>query len=137
MNNNTLIAKLKEYIIPKIPRKKSNKGRHYSVSNDKLIEAIFYVLKYGITWELASKLVMGDVKYKCTLNRRYIELIKFGIITDIHNQLVQEYINENKIDDIYIDSMDTINGNCNKNNTAKSFKLHSINKVCRKNDNNM
>lgn len=137
MNNNILIAKLKEYIIPKIPCKKSDKGRPYSVSHDKLMEAIFYILKHGITWELASQLVMGDTKYKSTLNRRYNELIKYGIITDIHKQLTQEYINENKIDDVYIDSMDTINGNCNKKNTAKSFKLHKqavrITLICDKN----
>lgn len=67
---------------------------------------------------------MGDIKYRSTLNRHYNKLINNNIITDIHRHIVLEYMNKNEIDDVYIYSIDTKNGNCNKNNTAKSFKLH-------------
>jgi hypothetical protein len=40
MNEEILLSKLKEYLIPKI-KEHPHKGRPYSISNEKLIEAIF------------------------------------------------------------------------------------------------
>ena len=40
MNEDKLIQKLKEHLIPKI-KEHPHKGRPYSVSNNELIEAIF------------------------------------------------------------------------------------------------
>ena len=82
MNNDYLLHKLNEYILPKIKCKNLQKGRPYNVSNENVIKAIFYVLKKGITWETASELVLGDIKYAKTLNRRYNILVNSGIIID-------------------------------------------------------
>lgn len=67
---------------------------------------------------------MNDKKYSKTLNRRYNELVECNIITDSYNTIVEEYIQENEIHDVIIDSMDILNGNCNKNDIARSYKLH-------------
>jgi hypothetical protein len=40
MNEDKLLSKLKEYIVPKL-KEHSNKGRPFSVTNDQLINAFF------------------------------------------------------------------------------------------------
>ena len=111
MNEEILIGKLNEYIIPKI-KEHSNKGRPYSINNEELIEAFFYVLKYGITWKLASKLVFGNYSYRSTLNRRFNQLVSDGIITSTYNEM----INNNEIGDLIIDSIDR--------SISKIIKMH-------------
>ena len=73
---------------------------------------------------MASKLVFGTYKHKSTLNRRYNELIKAGIIHNTYKELIEMYMKEHTITNVTIDSTDIINANCSKNETSRSFKLH-------------
>lgn len=123
MNEELLIEKLKEIILTKI-KTHPYKGRPYSFTNEKLIEGIFYVLKNGVTWKVASKMTFGNYTYRSTLNRRFNELINENIIAHTYKEIVGEYISNNNIKELIIDSMDTINGNCNKKYLYKSHKLH-------------
>jgi hypothetical protein len=84
----------------------------------------FYVLKYGITWKLASRMVFGSDKYRSTLNRRFNELVNSDTIASTYREIVNEYIAENDIGPLVIDSMDIVNGNCNREHTSISHKLH-------------
>lgn len=123
MNDELLIEKLEELLIPKI-KEHPHRGRPYSISNDNLIEATYYVLKYGLSWKLVAKMILGNESYKATLNRRYNQLIKDDIIGESFKETVNKYLNENEIGKLIIDSMDTINGNCSKEYTGRSHKLH-------------
>jgi len=38
--------------------------------------------------------------------------------------MINDYINNNEIGELIIDSMDIVNGNCNKEYTSRSHKLH-------------
>jgi hypothetical protein len=69
-------------------------------------------------------MVFGSYKYKSTLNRRFNKLVKDGIIADTYSEIIKKYITENEINELIIDSMDTMNGNCNKLYTDISHKLH-------------
>ena len=60
--------------------------------------------------------MFGTYKYRSTLNRRYNKLLKMG--------LTNKYMNNNPINNLYIDSTDVMNYNCSKKYTYKSFKLH-------------
>jgi hypothetical protein len=73
---------------------------------------------------LASKIIFGNYKYRSTLNRRFNELVKNGTVANTYKEIVDKYISENNISELIIDSMDTINGNCNKEHTDISHKLH-------------
>lgn len=67
---------------------------------------------------------MGSKSYASTLNRNYNNLIKLGIIDDLYSDIINDYIDNNKIENLYMDSIDLLNGNCNKKFTARSHKLH-------------
>lgn len=123
MNEERMLEKLIQYLVPKI-KEHPSRGRPNCFTNEKLIEGIFYVAKYGVSWKLASKMTFGNSSYCSTLNRRYNQLIDDGIISETYTENIQNYINDNKIDDLFIDSMDIINGNCSKKYTGKSHKLH-------------
>lgn len=123
MNEENLIARLQEYIIPKM-KPPATRGRPHGLSNEQLIKGIFYVLKRGVTWTTASELICGNSSKRSTLNRRFNELVEDGIITNVYNDVIKQYMNENEISDLIIDSTDIINGNCTKDELAVSFKLH-------------
>jgi hypothetical protein len=123
MKEEELLSKLKEYMIPKI-RKHPIKGRPYTISNETIIEGIYHVLKNGVTWRIASKLVSGRYSLTSSLNRIYNDLVNDGVITDVFNEVINEYKNKNIITDVLMDSMDILNGNCNKNEVYQSYKLH-------------
>lgn len=84
----------------------------------------FYVLKYGVTWKVASKMIFGNYSYRSTLNRRFNKLVDDGIITDKYNEIVNQYISDHNIEELIIDSMDIVNGNCKREYVDKSQKLH-------------
>jgi len=67
---------------------------------------------------------MKNSSYEKTLNRRFNQLIKNNVICNAYNEIQNNYIKNNTIDEVYIDSTDIQNINCNKNDTYKSFKLH-------------
>ena len=67
---------------------------------------------------------MKNSSYEKTLNRRFNQLIKNNVICNAYNEIQNNYIKNNTIDEVYIDSTDIQNSNCNKNDTYKSFKLH-------------
>lgn len=69
-------------------------------------------------------MTFGNYSYTSTLNRRYIQLIDDGIITKTWIEIIKNYMNNNEIGDLLIDSMDIINGNCCKEYTGRSHKLH-------------
>jgi hypothetical protein len=69
-------------------------------------------------------MIFGNCSYRATLNIRYIQLVNDGIITVSLKEIVNKYINDNEIKELIIDSKDSVNGNCNKEYTGKSHKLH-------------
>jgi hypothetical protein len=73
---------------------------------------------------MAAVHIMKSSSYKKTLNRRFNQLIKINIIHNTYNEIQSNYIKNNIIDEVYIDSTDIQNMNCNKKNTYKSFKLN-------------
>jgi len=83
----------------------------------------FYVLINGVTWKLASKLVSNSDKYEKTLNRYFNKLVKTNIFNNLRVLLTNQYINNNNITQLKIDSTDIMNGNCNKKYLGKSLKL--------------
>jgi hypothetical protein len=84
----------------------------------------FYVLINGVTWKIASKLSTGNFQYEKTLNRIFNKLSNESIFKNIRDELTSKYINNNVIKNLKIDSTDIINGNCNKKETDRSWKLH-------------
>ena len=84
----------------------------------------FYVLVNGVTWKLASMLVSGNFKYEKTLNRLFNKYSKDNIFRSIYDELDVKYKKNTFIENLKIDSTDIINGNCNKNDLGKSWKLH-------------
>jgi hypothetical protein len=107
-------------------RRNNNKiksGRSNSLTIIECIEAILYVLIEGITWNIASKIISGNYKYKSTLNRRFNNWVKAGIFKDTYDKILEEYLAEHDIDEVHIDSTDIQNKNLPKAHTYKSFKL--------------
>jgi hypothetical protein len=84
----------------------------------------FYVLKKGTSWKTASSVIMKNESYNKTLNRRFNQLVKNNIFNNTYNEIQNNYIKNNTIDEVYIDSTDIQNNNCNKSDTYKSFKLN-------------
>ena len=102
---------------------KIKSGRKYSLTVSECIDAVLYVLIEGVTWNIASKITTGTYKYRSTLNRRFNKWVSVGIFKDTYDEILKNYLTENDIDEIYIDSTDIQNKNLSKNNTFKSFKL--------------
>lgn len=84
----------------------------------------FYVLINGVSWKLASKLISNTEQYEKTLNRIYNNLIKTNVFHNLRELITIHYINNYEIKDLKIDSTDIINGNCNKKDLDRSWKLH-------------
>lgn len=103
---------------------KIKSGRPNSVSNEVCLDTIFYVLIEGVTWSIATKIVTGSFKLKPTIHRRFLSWIKAGIVKESYKKIHKDYIANNPITELYIDSTDIQNKNMTKNNTYKSFKLN-------------
>lgn len=68
--------KIRKYLRKKIVEsdnllksKKFKSGRPNYLSINKCLDAIFYVLFEGVSWEIASKLATGKISYKSTIHR--------------------------------------------------------------------
>lgn len=83
----------------------------------------FYVLIEGVTWKIASKLVTNKHNYSSTLNRRFNKWINVGIFKNTYDDILDEYLKNNDINEVHIDSTDIMNKNLSKKYTYKSFKL--------------
>lgn len=84
----------------------------------------FYVLIDGDIWEKASKSIKGTISYKSTLNRKFNEWNNNNIFKNVNKSILDEYLKTHKVDEMYIDSTDLKNGNCESICTSKSLKLN-------------
>jgi len=84
----------------------------------------FYVLVNGVTWKIASKLVSNTETHEKTLNRMYNRINKTNLFSNLRKFLILDYIRKNEVEKLKIDSTDIINGNCNKEDLGRSWKLH-------------
>ena len=122
-----------------MPLKKKS-GRPQAISNDICLDAIFYVLLEGVTWEFASKLATNSTNffqkksldkrqriYIIPFNRTYQKWIDRSIFDNTCNDPVQLY-KSTTIDEsvYYIDSTDIQNKWMSRKKTYKSFKLLPI-----------
>jgi hypothetical protein len=121
---------LKKYLRKKIMEsdKKYNEhkikqGRPNSLTINKCLDAIFYVLIEGVSWEIASKLATKTTKYRSTIHRRYMNWVKRGIIAETYDEITTNYLETHQIDEVHIDSTDIQNKNMICSETHKSFKL--------------
>lgn len=119
---------IKDYILVKITnyndnKRKSKIGRPNSIPIDKCLDAILFVLIENVTWHIASKLALNSYKYKATLNRRFNEWVNAGLINNCFDDNLNAYIQDAKIDELYIDSTDVQNKSLSKDDTYVSFKL--------------
>jgi hypothetical protein len=49
-------------------------------------------LKKGASWKTASSIIMKNTSYEKTLNRRFNQLIKNNIISNVYNEIQNNYI---------------------------------------------
>ena len=123
--------KLKAYLLDRIVETdndyllaKKKHGRPYAISNELCLDAIFYVLLEGVSWEIASKLATNTTSYRSTIHRIYQKWIDRNIFDDTYNDFIQLYKDTTLDDNVYfIDSTDIQNKRMSKINTYKSFKL--------------
>jgi hypothetical protein len=116
------IAKINEYEDNKTNNKVKT-GRPNSVSIPICVDAILFVLFEGVSWSIASKLATNNYSYNKTINRRFNEWVNAGIFTKSYDDLIKKYVETNKINNLYIDSTDSINKNMPKKYTGRSYKL--------------
>jgi hypothetical protein len=124
-------CKLKSYLLDQIDEldkihlvTKKKSGRPNSIPNDLCLDAIFYVLLEGVTWEIASKLATNTTSFRSTIHRTYQKWIQRNIFNETYDDLIRLYREITYDDSIYyIDSTDIQNKRMSKNETYKSFKL--------------
>jgi len=131
-SKNHIKHKLKSYLLDRIiesdnafNHSKKKSGRPNSISNDICLDAVFYVLLEGVTWEIASKLAINSASYRSTIHRTYQKWINRNIFDNTYNDFIRLY-KETTLDDniYYIDSTDIQNKRMSKKETYKSFKLN-------------
>ena len=68
----------------------------------------------GVTLDIASLLIKNTTSFRSTINRKFHEWIDNKLIYDTYEKILNEYKCKNEIREIYIDSTDIMNANCNQ-----------------------
>ena len=103
-------------------------GRKNKSKLEEYVDIILDVLKTGISWNSVSKPINGD-----TVRKKYKKWIKMNIFNKIYKDLKKEYLKNNSIKNLYIDSTDiaNVNGCLNfgynyKHKNKKAIKITTI-----------
>ena len=81
-------------------------GRRNKYELEVYVDLILKVFKTGISWYLVDNNIYGD-----TIRKKYIKWIKLGIFDKIYSDLKNNYLENNSIQNLYVDSTDIANVN--------------------------
>lgn len=104
----------------------SNKGRKNILDIKDYVDYILFVLITGCSWNDLN--LIPNFKIHCdTIRKKFNKWVLLGIFDNIFNELLNDYISNNNIEHLYLDSYDCINLSGNKSTVALGHKYKSKN----------